>query len=145
MIRIKHTTNIIYIDEKGNEENLSLRKTKINQEIKTKINVLILFNKKFIKNSEKKNFEKNINKQTVDLFVKKWIKSQYAYFFLLSNNKIQIIFEDKSQIIFDFKQKNICYINKMKENIVQNIDNNKFKNKEMEKKVNHAKKILIKI
>ena len=145
MIRIKHTTNIIYIDEKGNEENLSLRKTKINQELKTKINVLILFNKKFIKNSEKKNFEKNINKQTVDLFVKKWIKSQYAYFFLLSNNKIQIIFEDKSQIIFDFKQKNICYINKMKENIVQNIDNNKFKNKEMEKKVNHAKKILIKI
>ena len=145
MIRIKHTTNIIYIDEKGNEENLSLRKAKINQELKTKINVLILFNKKFIKNSEKKNFEKNINKQTVDLFVKKWIKSQYAYFFLLSNNKIQIIFEDKSQIIFDFKQKNICYINKMKENIVQNIDNNKFKNKEMEKKVNHAKKILIKI
>ena len=33
----------------------------------------------------------------------------------------------------------------MKENIVQNIDNNKFKNSEMEKKVNHAKKILIKI
>ena len=39
----------------------------------------------------------------------------------------------------------MCYTNKMKENIVQNIDNNKFKNKEMEKKVNHAKKILIKI
>ena len=146
MVHIKNTTNIIYIDEKGNEENLSLRKAKINQELKTKINVLVLFNKKFIKNSEKKGgYLKHINKQTVDLFVKKWIKSQYAYFFLLSNNKIQIIFEDKSQIIFDFKQKNICYINKMKENIVQNIDNNKFKNPEMEKKVHHAKKILIKI
>ena len=146
MVHIKNTTNIIYIDEKGNEENLSLRKAKINQELKTKINVLVLFNKKFIKNSEKKGgYLKNTNKQTVDLFVKKWIKSQYAYFFLLSNNKIQIIFEDKSQIIFDFKQKNICYINKMKENIVQNIDNNKFKNPEMEKKVHHAKKILIKI
>ena len=146
MVHIKNTTNIIYIDEKGNEENLSLRKAKINQELKTKINVLVLFNKKFIKNSEKKGgYLKHINKQTVDLFVKKWIKSQYAYFFLLSNDKIQIIFEDKSQIIFDFKQKNICYINKMKENIVQNIDNNKFKNPEMEKKVHHAKKILIKI
>ena len=33
----------------------------------------------------------------------------------------------------------------MKENIVQNIENNKYKNPEMEKKVNYAKRILIKI
>ena len=146
MIRIKNTTNFIYIDEKRNEENLSVRKTKLNSELKKKLNILLLFNKKFTKYlRNKNNFEKNINKQTVDLYVKKWMKSQYAYFFLLSNNKIQILFEDKSQIIFDFQQKKMCYTNKMKENIVQNIDNNKFKNPEMEKKVNHAKKILIKI
>ena len=146
MIRIKNTTNFIYIDEKRNEENLSVRKTKLNSELKKKLNILLLFNKKFTKYlRNKNNFEKNINKQTVDLYVKKWMKSQYAYFFLLSNNKIQILFEDKSQIIFDFQQKKMCYTNKMKENIVQNIDNNNFKNPEMEKKVNHAKKILIKI
>ena len=146
MIRIKNTTNFIYIDEKGNEENLSVRKTKLNSELKKKLNILLLFNKKFTKYlRNKNNFEKNVNKQTVDLYVKKWMKSQYAYFFLLSNNKIQILFEDKSQIIFDFQQKKMCYTNKMKENIVQNIDNNKFKNPEMEKKVNHAKKFLIKI
>ena len=94
MIRIKNTTNFIYKDEKGNEENLSIRKTKLNSELKKKLNILLLFNKKFTKYlRNKNNFEKNINKQTVDLYVKKWMKSQYAYFFLLSNNKIQIIFE----------------------------------------------------
>ena len=146
MIWIKNTTNIIYIDENRNEINLSENKTKINSELKKKINALFLFNKKFIKNlRSEKHIEKNNKKHIVDLFVKKWIKAQYAHFFLLSNNKVQVIFEDKSQIIFDFHQKNICYINKMKENIVQNIENNKYKNPEMEKKVNYAKRILIKI
>lgn len=94
MIRIKNTTNFIYKDEKGNEENLSIRKTKLNSELKKKLNILLLFNKKFTKYlRNKNNFEKNINRQTVDLYVKKWMESQYAYFFLLSNNKIQIIFE----------------------------------------------------
>ena len=95
----------------------------------------------------KKAYDKNqkIHKENPDLFVKKWIKSQYAYFFLLSNDKVQIIFEDKSQIIFDFFQKKICFINKMKENSIYNIENTRFENESIEQKVKYVKRILKKI
>ena len=106
MIKIKNTNNIIYIDEKENQYLFNIKKSKIKDDnIKIKINALMLFYKEFIKNSKYKN-NFNINqkndKQNLDLFVIKWIKSHLAYFFMLSNKKIQIMFEDKSQLIFDF-------------------------------------------
>ena len=121
------------------------------EDIKIKINALMLFIKEFIKNLEHKNkFDINPknNKNNIDLFVKKWFKSQYAYFFLLSNEKMQIIFEDKTQLFFDFFAKKISYTNKRKENIIYNIDNNdtnKIKNDEMDKKIKYAKRVLRKI
>ena len=58
---------------------------------------------------------------------------------------MQIIFEDKSQLIFDFYQKKICFINKMKENSIYNIDNTRFENDTIEQKVRYVKRILKKI
>ena len=140
--------NFFYINEKGNQIIFNIKKIKLLPEQKTKVNALLLFAKEFNKNSKNKNtfsLNSKTNKQTPDLIVKKWIKSQYAYFFLLSNDKLQIMFEDKSQLFFDFFQKKICFINKMKENMEQNIENNKFTNEEMEHKVKYAKRILKKM
>ena len=148
MIKIKNTMNFFYINEKGNQIIFNIKKIKLQPEQKTKVNALLLFAKEFNKNTKAKNtfsLNSKLNKQTPDLIVKKWIKSQYAYFFLLSNDKLQIIFEDKSQLFFDFFQKKICFINKMKENIEINIENNKFTNEEMEHKVKYAKRILKKM
>ena len=151
MIKIKSSPNIIYIDEKGDEYLINLKKKIKMEDIKIKINALMLFIKEFIKNLEHKNkFDINPknNKNNIDLFVKKWFKSQYAYFFLLSNEKMQIIFEDKTQLFFDFFAKKISYTNKRKENIIYIIDNNdtnKIKNEEMDKKIKYAKRVLRKI
>ena len=148
MIRIKNTTNFVYINEKGIQSVYNIKKMKLNNDLKTKVNALLLFNKEFIKNSiNKKIFDVNpkIKKENAELFVKKWIKSQYAYFFLLSNDKVQIIFEDKTQLIFDFYQKKICFTNKMKENTIYNIEKTKFDNENTEQKIKYAKRILKKI
>ena len=148
IVKIKNTNNFVYINEQGEQIIYHLKKSKLDYDLKTKVNALILFYREFNKNSiNKKGSDKNqkIHKENPDLFVKKWIKSQYAYFFLLSNDKVQIIFEDKSQIIFDFFQKKICFINKMKENSIYNIENTRFENESIEQKVKYVKRILKKI
>ena len=148
IVKIKNSNNFVYINEQGEQIIYHLKKSKLDYDLKTKVNALILFYREFNKNSiNKKGSDKNqkIHKENPDLFVKKWIKSQYAYFFLLSNDKVQIIFEDKSQIIFDFFQKKICFINKMKENSIYNIENTRFENESIEQKVKYVKRILKKI
>ena len=148
IVKIKNTNNFVYINEQGEQTTYHLKKSKLDYDLKTKVNALILFYREFNKISlNKKGCDKNqkIHKENPDLFVKKWIKSQYAYFFLLSNDKVQIIFEDKSQIIFDFFQKKICFINKMKENSIYNIENTRFENESIEQKVKYVKRILKKI
>lgn len=146
ILRIKNTSNFLYINEKGNQKIINIKKESLDKEEKTKVNALYLFYKEFFKNIKNKNISKSTNNnQTADLLVNKWMKSQYAYFFLLSNNKVQIIFEDKSQIIFDLNQKQISFISKLKEIFTQNIENNKFESKEIEQKVKYAKRILKKM
>ena len=145
MIRIKHTYNFVYISEKGEQTFFDIRKQKLNSDQKTKVNALLLFYKEFTKKSNKKMNSDKMIKENAFLFVKKWIKAHYAYFFLLSNDKVQIMFEDRSQLIFDFYQKKICFVNKMKENLICNIENTKFSNENMEQKVKYAKRILKKI
>ena len=146
MIRIKCTLNIIYINGKGNIVFINMKnKIKNNSDYEAKVNALLLFNKTFIKNSKNRSsfhVDPNIQKKNTDLYVKKWIKSQHAYFFLLSNEKVQVMFDDKTQIIFDFKNKNVVFINKYKQKITQNLNQSKFNDEEMYKRVKYAKKIL---
>ena len=148
MIRIKCTLNFIYLDNQGNITLINTKKKVNNKDYETKINALLLFNKAFIKNSKyRKSFDVDpkLHKKNIDLYVKKWVKSQFAYFFLLSNEKIQAIFDDKTQIIFDFQSKKTIYINKSKQMTVQNINITNFGNEEMNKRIKYAKKILGKL
>jgi polo-like kinase 1 len=148
MVRIKCTLNFVYINELGKMILINTKKKISDNDHKTKINALLLFNKSFIKNSKNRNsFDVNpkIHKKTIDLYVKKWVKSQHAYFFLLSNEKVQVMFDDKTQIFFDFQNKKVTFINKSKQIIIQNITQSKFSDEEMNKRVKYAKKILAKM
>ena len=148
MIRIKCTLNFIYLDNQGKVTLINTKKKVDNKDYEIKINALLLFNKTFIKNSKlRKSFDVDpkLHKKNIDLYVKKWVKSQFAYFFLLSNDKVQVIFDDKSQVIFDFQSKKTIYINKSKQVTMQNINTTNFGNEEMNKRVKYAKKILEKL
>ena len=148
MIRIKCTLNFIYLDNQGKITLINTKKKIDNKDYETKINALLLFNKTFIKNSKfRKSFDVDpkLHKKSIDLYVKKWVKSQFAYFFLLSNEKVQVIFDDKTQVIFDFQSKKTIYINKSKQMTMQNINTTNFGNEEMNKRVKYAKKILGKL
>jgi serine/threonine protein kinase len=148
MIRIKCTLNFIYLDNQGKITLINTKKKVDNKDYETKINALLLFNKTFIKNSKyRKSFDVDpkLHKKSIDLYVKKWVKSQFAYFFLLSNEKVQVIFDDKTQVIFDFQSKKTIYINKSKQMTMQNINTTNFGNEEMNKRVKYARKILGKL
>ena len=148
MIRIKCTLNFIYLDNQGKVTLINTKKKVDKKDYEIKINALLLFNKTFIKNSKlRKSFDVDpkLHKKNIDLYVKKWVKSQFAYFFLLSNDKVQVIFDDKSQVIFDFQSKKTIYINKSKQVTMQNINTTNFGNEEMNKRVKYAKKILEKL
>ena len=148
MIRIKCTLNFIYLDKQGKITLINTKKKVDNKDYEIKINALLLFNKTFIKNSKfRKSFDVDpkLHKKNIDLYVKKWVKSQFAYFFLLSNEKVQVIFDDKSQVIFDFQSKKTIFINKSKQITMQNINTTNFGNEEMNKRVKYAKKILGKL
>ena len=55
------------------------------------------------------------------------------------------MFDDKTQIIFDFQNKKVSFINKLKQKTTQNITQTKYKDEEMNKRVEYAKKVLAKI
>ena len=148
MIRIKSTLNIVYIDEKGKQTLNNMRKKISNPDYETKVKALLLFNKTFIKKSKNKSafeLDPHNHKNFIDLYVKKWIKSRHAFFFLLSNEKIQVLFDDKTQVIFDFPNKKVIYVNKNKQITEKSISQMKSNDEEMNKRVKYAKKILAKV
>ena len=149
LILIKSTLNIIYIDSKENMIKIDLDdKNNINFDIIQKVKVLSFFNKKFIKNKRNKN-ESNLNpmydKQTIDVYVIKWAKTKKASFFLLSNKEVQVIFTDKTQVIFNMKNKTVLYINHLKQYFYEDMKLNDFSSFEMTIRVLYAKKILTKL
>ncbi len=148
MIRIKSTLNIVYIDEKGKQTLNNMRKKIGNPDYETKVKALLLFNKTFIKKSKNKSafeLDPHNHKNFIDLYVKKWIKSRHAFFFLLSNEKVQVLFDDKTQVIFDFPNKKVIYVNKNKQITEKSISQMKSNDEEMNKRVKYAKKILAKV
>ena len=149
LILIKSTLNIVYIDSKENMIKIDLDdKNNINFDIIQKVKVLSFFNKKFIKNKRNKN-ESNLNpmydKQTIDVYVIKWAKTKKASFFLLSNKEVQVIFTDKTQVIFNMKNKTVLYINHLKQYFYEDMKLNDFSSFEMTIRVLYAKKILTKL
>ena len=148
LIKIKCTLNYVYINEKGKIDLISTKKKIKNKDYQKKIEALLLFNKAFIKNSKFRssfNVDPKLQKIYADLYVKKWVKSRHANFFLLSNEKVQVIFDDKSQVLFDFRNKKVTFMNKSKMKITNNIGLKTFEDEDMNKRVSYAKKVLSKL
>ena len=59
-----------------------------------------------------------INRPEEDIFIIKYIKRQKSYFFILSNQSIQVNFNDGVIILFNFIPKGIVYIPNDKKNII---------------------------
>ena len=76
------------------------------------------------------------------IFLKYYLITKYCLYFFFSNKNWQIIFGDKSQILFNDKNKVISYINDIKERIdcdINDIEQNKIKDNYFVKKYNYAK------
>jgi len=147
LILIKCSFTIIYIDSKGHEKKLDLEE-KNDADLLKKIKILSLFYKKL----NKKRYNRNesyispiYNRQTVDVYVIKWAKTHRASFFLLSNNEIQVIFCDKTQIIFNMKNKTVLFINHLKQKYKEDMRLKDFSSFEMTVRVLYAKRVLKKL
>ena len=145
LVIIKDSFNIIYIDSKGNKKKVFLDDNYINDnDLRKKIKVLSLFFKKFNKNKLNEiNISQLYDKQDPDVYVTKWAKTSKASFFLLSNKEIQCIFTDKTQIIFNMKNKTVLFINHLKKEFKEDMRLDDFPSYEMTVRVLYAKKILI--
>ena len=132
--------------------------------MKKKMNFLIQvideFSKKNKKNHKKKvNFsdfklkfsndeDDGDNESDIDdennVFLKKYKKTNFSYFFILSNKNIQASFYDKTKVIFTcYEPKKITFFNKNDEEESYPIKNNNFcdykcDNHEIRKKINYA-------
>ena len=147
LILIKCSFTIIYIDSKGKERKIDLE-DKNDIDLLKKIKILILFYRKLNKKRKNRNdssISSLYNKQTVDVYVIKWAKTHRASFFLLSNKEIQVIFCDKTQIIFNMKNKTVLFINHLKKKFKENISLKDFSSFEMTVRVLYAKKVLKKL
>lgn len=152
MVKIKSTLNYIYFDDRDNVlKVIKAKKNKIKElekDTKQKLDIALLVNKSFIRGSKyPKNFDinKHCHKKTVDVYVKEWWKEENDYYFLLSNNITQIIFEDKTEVIFYISDKIVCYINQLKQKFKEDMNLKRFSSEEMTDKVSKARKTILKL
>ena len=156
MILLKNTYNFFYINKKNDEKDffsLQFNDNNIINDMNNKLfenkkKLLANFHKNLIKNlKDRENF--NVNpllelKRNVDCFVVKFLLTKYAIFFMLSNNLIQVKFNDKTEIAFILDEKVIYYVDKNKRKFKEKLDFNnkiKFNNEEMNKKTWYSRKI----
>ena len=147
LILIKSSFAIIYIDSKGHEKKIDLEE-KNDVNLLKKIKILSLFYRKLNKKRKNRNdsyINPLYNKNTVDVYVIKWAKTHRASFFLLSNKEIQVIFCDKTQIIFNMKNKTVLFINHLKQKYKEDMRLKDFSSFEMTVRVLYAKKVLKKL
>lgn len=85
---------------------------------------------------------KTSNKAQV-VYIKKWMRTKHAIMFRLSNKLIQVIFEDKTEVILCSESKEMTYLNKRGERevypLATALDS---ENREMTKRLKYTKDIL---
>jgi len=77
------------------------------------------------------------------VYIKKWLRTKHAIIFRLSNKLIQVIFEDKTEVILSSEPKEMTYLNKKGERevypLATALDS---ENREMTKRLKYTKEIL---
>lgn len=74
------------------------------------------------------------------IYVKKWLKTKHAILFRLSNKVVQVMFEDKSQLIMSSVSKKVSYLNKKGERSIYYLSTAlESGNTEMIKRLNYSR------
>ena len=150
MVLIKLNHNIFYINKNNEQKIINFRENIKNSELESKRTILKLFYKnliKYIQNKDNSNNDPISDKKSISCYVVKWEKTQYASFFLLSSQIIQVVYNDKTEILFLLQEKSILYIDKNRNKYIEkyeNINPIKYNNEEINKRVIYARKILSK-
>ena len=125
-----------YFEEENKEKNDKEKSDKDKQKVKKK--------KTDKKEEEKKEEEKKEEKEGDNAFVRKWMKTNLAIIFRLSNKTIQVVFKDHSEILLS--NDIVTYKDKNQGTRTYTIDEAiNSSNFEMNKRIEYAQKIFTKI
>ena len=80
------------------------------------------------------------------VYLKKWVRTKHAIFFRLSDNTVQIVFYDHTEILMTPDERYITYVNKERERITYYLtDELVGVNAEINKRVKYTKEILLQL
>lgn len=88
-----------------------------------------------------------LSNQRGDLvYLKKWVRTKHAIFFRLSDNTVQIVFYDHTEILMTPDERYITYVNKQRERVTYYLtDELVGVNAEINKRVKYTKEILLQL
>ena len=85
----------------------------------------------------------NINKNSINVYVKKWMRTKHAIMFRLSNKIVQVCFQDHTEIILSSESRIVTYVNKKGERSTYPLSSAlESNNNEMTKRLKYTKDIL---
>lgn len=108
-------------------------------ELNKKVILLQHFHKNLLLNEQYKDRPDNMSM----VFIKKWIATEHAQIFRLSNNIVQVNFNDKSELIMCNEGKNVIFIDKFKEKTAHSLINiMKSGNTDLTRRLKYTKEVL---
>ena len=120
-IGLSFISNFDYIEKKGSDKQYVVSShtlTNYPKELQKKI-VLLQHFRNYLKDKSKVDSKSKQKDQPV--YIKKWIRTKHAIMFRLSNKLVQVIFEDKTEIILSSELKEVVYVNKKEEKEVYSL------------------------
>lgn len=80
------------------------------------------------------------------VYLKKWVRTKHAIFFRLSDNTVQIVFYDHTEILMTPDERHITYVNKQRERTTYYLTDELVGcNAEINKRVKYTKEILLQL
>lgn len=103
--------------------------------------------KSYLESGNESNFaessKSDASKDPSLIYVKKWMRTRHAIMLRLSNKVVQVIFEDRTEIILSSETREVTYINKKKEHSTYPLSSAlESPNVEMTKRLKYTKDIL---
>ena len=84
--------------------------------------------------------------EMMPVYVKKWTRTRHAIMFRMSNKVVQVLFQDKTEVILSADLKSVTYVNKVGERTTLKLSEAlESSNEEMTKRLKYTKEILVQI
>ena len=109
------------------------------KDLQNKLKLLTMYAKNTLCN-KKYVFDKNDN---CNIYIRKWAKGHLAYFFSFTNNIVQVIFNDRTELFFCLEEKNVMFLDKARKILKYKLNDREItKQIEMNKRIKYACNIL---